>query len=352
VSRRPSRRAAAATVATSRAPRASGAPSVLASWTRTILRALDARGIDGRALAAGAGIDLRRLEDADARYLMTDTRELWRQAVAATGDPALGLHVARYVNYTSFHALGAAVLASGTLREAFSRLVRYGRIVGDAATPRLEAGDDRVRLVLALDGTAPVADEAVDALLALIVRVARLLRDRRSLSPLRVELTRPDPISPEPFRAFFRAPITFGAGENVLEFAAADVDERLTAANAEVARRIDEVLARYVARLDDRQLLSRVRAAIVERLPDGEPAQATIARAVGVSVRTLQRRLAEEGASYQGILDEARAELARVYLAEGWSVTEVAFTLGFADASSFSRAFRRWTGRPPSAAPR
>ena len=329
---------------------ASGAPSVLASWTRTIIRALDARGVDGRALAADAGIDVRRLDDAEARYLMTDTRELWRQAVAATGDPCLGLHVARYVNFATFHALGAAVLASGTLREAFRRLERYGRVVGDAATLRLDDRGARTRLVLEVTGTGPVPDEAIDALLALTLRVARLLRDRPTLSPLRVELSRSEPSPSEPFRRFFQAPIAFGARTNLLEFAAADLDERLPAGNAEVAHRIDEVLARYVARLDDRQLLSRVRAAIVERLPDGEPSQRTIARALGVSLRTLQRRLADEGTSYQAILDGARADLARVYLAEGWSVTEIAFTLGFSDTSSFSRAFRRWTGRAPTAA--
>src|SRR5215470_958132 len=85
-------------------PREIGAPSVLASWTRTIIRALDARGIDGRALAAHSGIDLKRLDDAEARYPMTATSELWRQAVAASGDPCLGLYVSRFVNYTTFHA--------------------------------------------------------------------------------------------------------------------------------------------------------------------------------------------------------------------------------------------------------
>ena len=77
-----------------------------------------------------------------------------------------------------------------TLREAFGRLVRYGRLVGDAATPRLEDGGDRVRLVLDVTTTERPADEAIDALLALLLRVARLLRDNRALNPLRVESVR------------------------------------------------------------------------------------------------------------------------------------------------------------------
>jgi len=329
--------------------RNNGAPSVLASWTRTIIRALDARGVDGRALAAAVGVDVRRLDDPEARYPMTATGELWRQAVSATGDPCFGLYVSRFVNYTTFHALGAAVLASATLREGFGRLARYSRVVGDAATARLEDRGERVRLVIDITTATPVPDEAIDALLSLALRVARLLRDNRTLSPLRVEFVRPEPSPSEPFQRFFRAPIKFGMRTNVVEFAAAEFDTRLPTGNAEVVRRIDEVLARYVARLDDRQILSRLRAAIVEQLPDGEPSQAAVARALGMSARTLQRRLAEAGTSYQSVLDEARADLARAYLSEGWSVTETAFTLGFSDTSSFSRAFRRWTGMAPSA---
>jgi AraC-like DNA-binding protein len=280
---------------------------------------------------------------------MTATGELWRRAVAATGDPCLGLYVSRFVNYTSFHALGGAVLASGTLREAFGRVERYGRLVGDAATPRLVAEGDRVRLVLAVTAVERPEHEALDAILSLTLRTARLLRDNRNFGPLRVEFERPEPSPSEPFRRFFRAPITFGGRRNALEFTRDDLDAPLPTGNPEVTRRIDEVLTRYVARLDDRQLPSRVRAFVVEKLPDGEPSQGAVARALGLSARTLQRRLAEEDTSYQAILDETRADLARSYLAEGWSVTEAAFSLGFSDVSSFSRAFRRWTGVAPSA---
>jgi AraC-like DNA-binding protein len=325
------------------------APSVLASWARAVVRTLEARGLDGRALAAEAGIDAARLDDPEARCPLSATRALWRRAVEATGDPCLGLSVSRYVTYATFHALGAAVLASGTLREAFGRLGRYGRVISDAAVQRLEDRGDRVRCVLDVRAAVRPPDEAIDALLSLQLRVARLLCDDRGLRPLRVELERVEPEPSEPFRRFFKAPIAFGARANALELARDVVDARLPAGNAEVARRIDEVLARYVARLDDQQMLSRLRAIVVERLPNGVPSQATAARALGVSTRTLQRRLAEAAASYQGIVDEARVALARAYLDEGWSVTETAFTLGFADVSSFSRAFRRWTGAPPSA---
>jgi AraC-like DNA-binding protein len=322
---------------------------VLGSWARAIIRGLDARGVDGRSLATEAGIDLAALDHPEARYPITATARLWRLAVERTGDPCFGLCVSRYVNHATFHALGAAVVASSSLREAFGRVARYSALVSDAAAFRLEEAADRWRLVLAIaPGRWRPADESLDALLSLQLRVARAMRQTRDFSPLRVILQRPEPTPSQPFEQFFRAPIVFSGAINALEFSAAELDARLPTGNAELARRIDEVLDRYLEQLGDQQVVSRARAAVIARFPDGEPAQETIARALGMSSRTLQRRLAAEGTTYQALVEKTREDLARSYLAAGWSVTAVAFTLGFADTSSFSRAFRRWTGKSPS----
>ena len=88
--------------------------------------------------------------------------------------------------------------------------------------------------------------------------------------------------------------------------------------------------------------------ALVESLPNGEPSEERAAKALGVSLRTLQRQLREEDVTYRSVLNDLREELARSYLAEDtYSVTEVTFLLGFASTSSFSRAFKRWTGSSP-----
>lgn len=97
------------------------------------------------------------------------------------------------------------------------------------------------------------------------------------------------------------------------------------------------------------KLADTVRAFVLEHLVEGEPTQSDAANTIGISLRTLQRRLAEEGTSFGELLAETRRDLAVSYLRErAWTVTEVAFSLGFGDVGSFSRAFRRWTGQSPT----
>lgn len=326
------------------------AASVLGTWTLTVVQALDARGVDGREVASRAGIDATAFDDPDFRNPIAATTRLWHLAVEATGDPCFGLWASRFVTQTTFHALGFAVFASRTLRQAFERFVRYGRLVSDAAVIELvdSEADACFRLVLP-EGPGRPADESIDAILSLIARTARMLSGR-NVTPVAVRLERPEPFPSTPFAKVFRAPVRFHQCENVLQFAASDLDERLPTANAELARHNDEVVTRQLARIDRARVSSRLRSWFIDQLPAGEPSEEAAARSLGMSLRTLQRKLLEEGTTYRIALQQARHEMARSYLEEGHcSISEIAFLLGFADTSTFSRAFRRWTGLSPRA---
>lgn len=326
------------------------ASTTLASWSATIVRALDARGLDGAAIAARAGIDAATLADADGRVPRAALTRLWQLAVEETGDPAFALEAARHTLQTTFHALGYAVLASATLREAMERIIRHRRVIGEIFRLSIEDRADCSRVLLDVSaGGGAVPDEAVDASFAVMVRQARLLHGGRDLRPRRVGLRRALPANPAPYERTFRCPVEFGQDTNYLEFSREDLDRRVPAANAELARQNDEVVVRYLARLDRGGVLGRTREALLESLPSGAPTKAAIARRLAMSPRSLQRLLADEGTSFKDLLAEARLALAKSYLEEGrLPVTEIAFVLGFADTSAFSRAFRRWTGVAPS----
>jgi len=277
------------------------------------------------------------------------TTRLWRLAIAATGDPAFGIEVARHARPGHFHALGFSLAASGSLAEAFERVVRYFRLVSDAAEMTLEASEQSYRFSVQLvDPEQRPADEAVDAFVALAVRICRVLRDR-TYNPLSVSLRRPAPPDDTPFRRYFRVPVTFGAESDLLVFDKASFEARLRGGNPELARLTDQVVVSHLEKLGSDRFSRKLELLLAEHLPSGEPNEAELASRMGTSLRNLQRRLAEEGTSYKEVLDETRRQLARSYLAEGQhSISEIAYLLGFGAASSFTRAFRRWERISPS----
>ena len=322
--------------------------STIGTWSAAILRALEARGVDAQRVARDAGIDPATLLDPDTRVPRQALTRLWQLAVEATGDECFGLTAPRFATQTSFHALGYAVLASTTLKEAVERIIRYRRLIGDVIELSLTESADRYRLTIDVSAPPGVPYEAVDAFTSATVAQARLLSGDRNLNPLAVWLQRPRPTDPRPFYSTFRVDVAFSQPINALEFARADMERRLPAANAELARQNEQVLVAYLARLQSAGLSHRVEQALLEAFPAGAPSKQAIARKLGMSPRNLQRHLAQEGTSFKGLLNGARVTLARNYISEGrLSVTEIAFVLGFADTSTFSRAFKRWTGMPP-----
>ena len=325
------------------------AASSLSSWALAIRRTLDDSGHDGLGLMHRAGMNPAALADPDARYPLAQTTRLWRLAVAETGDPCIGLRVASRIGQTTFHALSYALMASSTLRESFERLTRYCHMVTDAVDMDFARDGNCYRLHIRVpEGSEQPAFEALDAFVAAYVRMCRSALGR-DYSPQRIDLQRPEPPEAECFHRILRAPLRFGAPMTELIFDAASLEQHLETANPELARHNDAIILRYLARFDREDTVARVRAALVEHLPRGEPSQGFVAERMGLSARSLQRRLNAVGVTYKAVVDEARRELAMSYLSRSrTSVTEVTYLLGFSDTSSFARAFRRWTGATPS----
>lgn len=320
--------------------------TTLTSWAKAIRRTLEARGLDSAALFTAAGLDLAALDDPQARYPVARTTELWRLAVAATGDPCLGLAVASAVSPTTFHALGFSVMASASLGQALQRIVRYFRIATDVSVLQLHETADSCELLVLTPDEQP-APEAVDAFISLLVRTARGLAGR-DLCPRQIDLRRAPPDTDCHARVL-RAPIVFNAALDRVVFARADCERLLDTANQELAVHNDQIAQRFLEQLQRGQWSTRVRNQLLKVLAQGEPVAEQLAASLHLSLRSLQRHLAEEGGSFEQLLEQTRHELARNYLADPrYAIGEIAYLLGFADASSFTRAFKRWTGLTPS----
>lgn len=324
--------------------------SLLASSTLVVWKAVETYGLDARALFERAGLDPASLEDSLARYPYQDVRKVWELAIEESGDPCFALIAARQWHPSNFHALGYAWLASRNLKEALQRLIRYFRVVTtDPEELSLVETDQAYEFLI---DTSSVVYRGLDAeydfVLAILIDACRLSLGEE-FNPQRVCLQRSPPSCRDRFADFFGCQPEFDAPNYLLSFDKTALDQQLPTGNAEVARANDQVILRYLAQLNRSDLVMRVKVALIENLPSGQVSKEQVSEILGVSQRTLQRKLHDEGTSFKQLLDETRHELADGYIKNNQvSLGEITYLLGFSEASNFSRAFKRWTGSSPA----
>ena len=320
--------------------------SILVTWVKAFGRALDAAGCDGSALLAEAGFDLSHLGGPDARCPLAKTARLWRVALDATGDEAFGVKLASYFTHTAFHSLGYGLSASSTLKEAFERVLHYSNVVSDAIGYRFFRCGAEYHFYIEPRTELPI--ESIDALVGTHLRMCRSLIGR-DFSPLSIELRRPRPAVIDDFERLWRAPLRFNAEFNRLRFDPTGIERVLDSGNPELARLSDAVSARYLVRIERHNIEARVREVVAQRLAGGEPTQEDVAEILNMSSRTLQRKLGDGGTTFKKIVDETRhAQALAHFTIPQMRVSEVTRLLGFSCSSSFTRAFKRWTGLSPS----
>jgi AraC-like DNA-binding protein len=318
------------------------------SWARGIVQALELGGVDCRQLFQQLQLDYQLLNDPDARFPQDSMTRLWQLAVQASGNPAIGLNMARVVRPSSFSVVGYALMSSRTLKEGFTRLVRYQRIIGESADMSFRPVPQGYGLSVGIHGDRlPPARQSMEASIAYLLAFCRWLTGSE-LKPEEVCFQGPTPADLAPYREVFQAPLRFKAERYELIFSRAELERELPTANEALAQIHDRFAAECLARFSDSRVSHMARQVLFRLLPLGEPKREAVAQALHVSQRTLQRRLQDEGNSFQQLLDETRRTLALQYLAQPErSLLEIAYLLGFADPSNFFRAFRRWHGCTP-----
>ncbi len=322
--------------------------TTIGTWAGAIVGALNSYGIDGQAVCSEAGIDVRRITDPNYRIPVAVMTPLWRHSVTLSGDTAFGLRVAEHVSLTTFHALGFASFASRNFQEVAWRIMNNVSVVSEVARVRVEMkGEDIWFCVDVLEDGPEVSDEAIDAFLGAIVFLGRRVVGVE-LPLAAVHLKRPDPGQQQRYDDFFSAPVTFASERNALLAPLSAARQMMPGYNPDLVAANEKVPSQYQA-ARNQSLVAMVEARIAEVLPD-EPQQSQVAEHLNMSVRKLQRQLAAENTSYQKVLDRYREKQAMALLKDRRvAIKEVAYQLGFANQSAFTRAFKRWTGLTPRA---
>jgi AraC-like DNA-binding protein len=325
-------------------------PRGLARLALMHLEAMSRWGVPRAEILREAGLDAAQLADPDARIPLASLVRLWRAAAARVADPLFGLHLGAGTRARDWGLVGYTMAFSATLRSALNRLARYGRIVSDALVVQLASGDDatwvRLDVQPALRSLRPAADFRLAALLAVCREITGM-----PIAPRVVQLPYRRPPDVREYQRLFRGRLQFGALTTALLLAEDDLARPIAAADPSLAGYLDRLAEQAVTDLGEaRTIRMRVRRALWSQLSEGVPALDRIARSLGMSERTLQRRLREEGTTFAAVLAELRHDLAEPLLRDGrLAVSEVAFLLGYEDAGSLHRVFRRRAGLTPRA---
>lgn len=318
------------------------------TWASAIVQSLELEGLKGASLFEELGLDYSLLREPDARIPQDQMTRLWQRAVALSGNPAIGLNMARVIRPAHFNVVGFTLMSSKTLREGLARLVRYQRIIGEASDMSLRQTPDSYVLELQIHGdTLPAPTQSHDAALAYLLAFFRWMTGER-IQPLHVCFAYPQPPDISAYEALFECPLSFACKGYSIQFSRAVMEAPLASGNETLAQLHDQFAGEYLARFEQTRVTHQARQVLCRLLPQGEPKRQAVASALRMSTRTLQRRLQDENTSFQQLLDETRRELAMQFLRQRrLTLLEIAYLLGFADPSNFFRAFKRWFGMPP-----
>ncbi|VVO36535.1 AraC family transcriptional regulator [Pseudomonas fluorescens] len=323
----------------------SGYASVLANT-------LSAQGLDVASLCQEAGFDIRLADTPGSFCERSAIYRLWDLAVKASGDPDIGLKAYDNFHPGIFQIVGYTMMSSLNLKKALERLVRFSPLIGTGFSLFFVQEQQHFRLA-ALDHQQRGSikpRQYTDASLGSLLGFCRWLTGGKSPQPLSVEFAYPEPEDISEHKRLFGCELRFGAAYDSILFDGQELLRPLSMANEKLATLHDSFAEAQLELLYGFTIVCRIRALITERLSQGQGQcdMESIAAALNISKRTLQRALEKDGTQFKDVLNDVRRQLADFYLRHSrFNMKHVTYLLGFHDHSSFHKACTRWFGMTP-----
>ncbi len=283
--------------------------------------------------------------DAD-RLPIEQLYAIWELALATTNVRGLPVRVGRLSSFDRYGALGIACYVSRDMGVALRRLSHYHDLLNDSGKWQQSTEGDRIVIRWARDtGGRFGAQIANEQVLASFATVLRQVIGNPTFIEIRFRHTIDDDTE---HRAHFQAPIVYGAAEDAVVLPLSTLDMKSPAADPHVERFMLAQIEASTGGAKPQSVAMEVSRVLGELLPDGLPTIEDVAVRLESSERTLRRRIADEGTTFEQLLTGLQRERAIALLGTTTPIALIAHAVGFADASAFSRAFRRWTGKSPS----
>ncbi len=314
-----------------------------------VIRQADAC-VDKRALLQSLGLDPGG--PVNPSHMVADTDYYTFLETIAHEDPnavELPLRTGASMRCEEYGAFGLAWKSAPNLRGSYERAERYAQILTSVTSYEVRDTDDGVLMLLHRDGERRLGLRMSNE--ASIASIAAISQETSAeyFQPLSIYFKHPTPESVLAHERYFGCPVYFNSEKDALLVSKETLLNPNLVGDPAIAKFFDTHLEKEISKLeDDSGLDKRVLIQISQSLSEGVPAVSDIAGRLGMSGRTLQRRLSERGLSFQALVDESRRQLAERLLGQTqYSLTEVAFLTGFSEQSAFTRAFKRWARQTP-----
>lgn len=305
-------------------------------------------GVPLAAVTARARLPMRFFEQEKISVTTDELFALWRAIGDTSDEPAIGLVLGSEQRVERLSTLSIAMLYTRSFGDALDSAARYKRLTCPEEIEIVTRGDEcTVCFHWLRAAEEEVPQPLIDLCFAWVVAIGRQ-GTGTALSPLRLELQRPTARA-RMYERHFGCPIVFRAKRDAIVFRRNDIERPFLTHNADLLAILAPHLEAELNRQRDEQdPVEVVKLAVKQLLTSRRPDLEDVARELGITSRTLQRRLADRGRTYQQLLEEARRELSHHYLLDtSLELNETAFLLGYSDPNSFFRAFRQWEGTSP-----
>lgn len=330
------------------------APRIALPIVQQCLDMIEAHGLSRDRLFRDAGIRPGELTEAGGWICFRKVEPVMRLGIERIKDPLIGLHLSPRINLATIGVLGYAAQTSSTLKDLIETTIRFERLISDIGTTSLhhEPGVALWQWDCDIDDDV-VRRHAAECIIGCWAVQLRLLKQRKPQALLAVRFRHEAPSDPGLVREvedFFHCPVHYGQRESALVLLPQALSEALTLSNPDLHQALQQHARQLLAaRQTQMGVIDQVRSVLRQQLVKGEvPTRESLAAQLGMSGRSLHRKLEEEGSGFREILDAVRSDMARELLQDNsLSVDDVAEKLGFQESQSFIRWFRRHAGTTP-----
>jgi AraC-like DNA-binding protein len=307
--------------------------------------------LDIDAICSTIKLDQKLLSDNSEHITGALFQQLIAELLAQSSDDLFGLHTAKHVQPGSYSVLGYISMNCENLGQAITKIQPFEKLVGDMGTTTFAQQGDKVKISWHCQFSNPkVKRHMIDNCLGSWLTFARYLVSQES-NPSEILLSRKEPALSQQneYQAVFRCPVSYGQAENAIVFDSALLSVPLNKGDQQLLSTLESHAQAMITDLTvETDIATQLQTLIIKSLKDGNFHQQEIAQQLGISAKTLQRRLAALGLNFQTLLDETRLTIAKQHLNENiLNLNQISIELGFTEPRSFYRWFNKLTNQTP-----